>query len=291
MLPPKTHLKRLPAGAACLLALLLAALPSSAATAGRDKWNETLTPRFRIMHQAPELPGWFPEALEKMYANLRRDVELFESWIVLQDRLNVFIYRDKASYLAAPSKPPPWSEANAQYEAQAVSTYMRGDHYKIMSIIAHECAHLALHGYWASYGSEPPRWLDEGFAELLRGSASSQSDPRWTRSFSPVFSIRWFILSSPKDAPSAKVRGWYDQAYSVVAFLYRRHSGVRFKKFCAALRESVPVEDALRSAYGYATLDEFETAWASWAQHKRGLGFGNRVRLNDVEPTDVLPTP
>ncbi|MFA6316926.1 MAG: hypothetical protein WC943_05860 [Elusimicrobiota bacterium] len=278
-----------PAQTTFLLALLLAALPALAKE--RTEWHETLTPHFRIMHQAQGMPDWLPGALEKLHANLRRDVKLFESWIVLQDRLDIFIYRDKASYLAAPFKPPAWSEANARYEAKAVATYLHEDRYKTMSLIAHECAHLALHGYWASYASAPPTWLDEGFAELLRGSATSQSDPRWTKSFSPVFKVRWFVGSSPKDAPSDKVAAWYAQAYSMTAFLYRRHSSVRFKKFCASLREGEPLENALQSAYGYGSLEEFESAWASWAKRKRGLGFGNKVRPSAVKPAGVPPTP
>ena len=57
---------------------------------------------------------------------------------------------------------------------------------------------------------------------------------------------------------------WYVQAYSMVNFLYREHSRMKFKNFCRELRNGLPVNKAVWKVYRFRTLEDLQTAWLKW---------------------------
>jgi hypothetical protein len=79
------------------------------------------------------------------------------------------------------------------------------------------------------------------------------------------------------------VSQWYVQAYAITYFLLRNHSKLQFKSFCAGLREGKTTEQALRSAYHYQRLKDFEQKWLRWLAdpgHRRRVALLTDKDLN-----------
>lgn len=244
------------------LLLLLASLACAA-----NQWHTTKTPHFEVMHEAAFMPPGFMVSLEKIHSRLRMDLSMFSPWMA-KEKIKLYLYKDRASYLAGEFRPPQWSDGLALFELKAVALPDRPDRKQLAGTAAHEITHLLFESYWKETKKEAPVWLDEGLAML------EEDDPRQPsgRFLALVYNDqeiidmeRFFEITPTKDLQSDKSADrWYSQAYGITRFLYRGHSKLQFKSLCAHIRDGKTPQQALWLTYRYPTLPKFQLAYQKW---------------------------
>jgi hypothetical protein len=200
----------------------------------------------------------------------------------LSGRTAVYLYQDQRAYAEGQFHPPPWSNGVAIYDQKAVAIPMMKTTAQMLHVLAHENTHLIFVNYFREgHRADPPHWVNEGLAMLEEADSPDkpQTSP-WYQSMVMMDSRRWFPLeqffriSPTKDLRNDQklVEIFYVQAYSVTNFLVRQHTQMQFKSFCDRLRDGAGVPDALRLAYRYRSIDDFERAWRKWLalpEHRR----------------------
>lgn len=242
-----------------------------------EGWRLTRTPHFVVRHQARTLPKGLPLSLEKIHSHLKMDLAAFAPWMS-KERVNLYLYANRESYLAGEFDPPGWSNGITFYDRRIVAVYDQSDNRsKLLEVTAHEMAHLFFEGYFGEKGLKPPQWLNEGLAMLEesrdRREAASSLWYQASRNLLDrgVLPMQDFLEVQPRpgDKNREAVSLWYVQAYSAVYYLCRVKSRVQFQLFAAKLREGRSVEQALRSAYGFPSLSRFEREWKKWLAELR----------------------
>ena len=244
----------------------------SPAIADAIKWNENVSPHFVIKHEASFTPSGLTLQLEKLHNRLRLDLAMFAPWMA-KERIDLFLYEKRKTYLRGEFHPPGWSNGIAQYEDKLIATFEEQGVEKLYEVIAHEMTHLLFEGYWGEEKRRPPTWLNEGLAMLEeKGDKTEGKRSEWYRAMSMFYTQRPyafhdFLLMNPSrdlGADQDKVTLWYVQAYSLVYFLYRRHSRLQFFNFCRMLRDGTPAQKAFGSIYRYRSTVALEKAWRAW---------------------------
>jgi hypothetical protein len=254
-----------------ILALAVALTPA-ASPAAAVQWNETVSPHFVVKHEAPFTPSGMTLQLEKMHNRLRIDLAMFAPWMA-KERVRLYLYKGQKSYLGGEFDPPGWSNGIAQYEEKLIATFESQGKEKLNEVIAHEMTHLLFEGYWGEANKRPPAWLNEGLAMLEeRGDKTDGPRSEWYRAMSMFFTrkpyaFQDFLQMNPgRDlgGNQDKVTLWYVQAYSLVFFLYRKHSRLQFFNFCRMIRDGSTLQDAFGKIYRVRSVKSLEKAWRAW---------------------------
>jgi hypothetical protein len=265
-------------------------------------WHDALTPHFQIKHEEPFMPPGFTIGLEKIHSRLRLDLAMFSPWMS-KERLKLFVYATKDSYVRSEFQPPDWSNGIAMYSQRTVLVYEQAKKEKLLQIIAHETTHLLFEGYWGEVGKQPPQWLNEGLAMLEETDAEHPERGDWFGAMvnmEKVMPLQELFKLTPTQDLAQKgdkeaVDVFYTESYALVYFLFRTHTKLQFKSFVAELRDGSPVEAALWKTYRYHSLAEFDKAWRSWLkdpslQHKlkqqpasASFDFEERQRYGDIK--------
>ncbi len=258
---------------AWILAAALAAQASAQSSSQRGwEWRETLTPHFRILHQSTWLPPGLTMGLERIDFRLRMDLGMFSNWSG-KGRANVYLYKDIPSYVSGEFSPPPWSNGVAIYDKNAVAIPAMKETTQLLRVLAHENTHLIFVKYFREGHRDPPSWVNEGLAMLEEADSPDKPETSaWFQNMVAMSSKSWFpmeqffALNPTKDLHDDKtlVANFYVQAYSVTNFLVRKHSHLQFKEFCDQLRDGKTAADALRLAYHFRDVNDFERRWRSW---------------------------
>lgn len=252
--------------------LLGASLPASMA---QWAWHQTLSPHFIVEHESTWMPPGFITNIEKMHGRLRMDLAIFSPGMA-DERLQLYLYEKRQSYISGEFKPPNWSNGIAMYQMKTIALFDQPNRRKLLEILAHETTHLLFEGYWGESHKSPPSWLNEGLAMMEESqSLAAPEASGWYRSMAylPRASLLplgdFFKIKPSEDLQNDKngqVGVWYVQAYSIVSFLYRQHSRIQFKDFCSRLRDGKDLQDTLWIVYRYRRFSDFEKAWLNWFQ-------------------------
>ncbi|MFH1723147.1 MAG: hypothetical protein ABII00_00855 [Elusimicrobiota bacterium] len=264
-------LPRRAAGALAASALLLGAVRGPALAGVRD-WNETLSPHFVVLHESAFAPSGVVLDLEKLHNRLRLDLSMFAPWMA-KERVKIYLYKTRESYLHGKFQPPSWSTGIAVQEEKLIATFEFPSREEFLDVIGHELTHLLFEGYWAEVKKTPPVWLNEGLSMIEESPDRSRPEKsRWYQAMAfltdrTVIPLSRYVRMNPgRDLGSNKdaVTLWYVQAYSLVHFLYRRHTRLQFFNFCGLLRDGTRLERALWKVYRYQSLERLEAAWKRW---------------------------
>lgn len=278
------------------LLVVTLALSAAAARAGGWDWRETLTPHFRVLHQSAWLPPGLTIGIEHINFRLRMDLGVFSN-LSGRDRANIYLYRDMDSYVHGEFSPPPWSNGVAVYDKNAVAIPAMQETASMLRVLAHENTHLIFVKYFREAHRDPPSWVNEGLAMLEEADSPEHPETsQWYQNMVAMDPRSWFPMETffrinpTKDLQDNKeeVAKFYVQAYSITHFLVRKHSHLQFKSFCDRLRDGQSVEDALRLAYQYRSLGDFENRWRLWLKdpiHKRRVAS---LKPNQVQSDGVV---
>lgn len=140
-----------------------------------------------------------------------------------------------------------------------------GDLAALRRTFRHELAHLALSH---ATGDRAPRWLHEGYAQLVAGDWDWQEAWRLRVSlFREDELLRSLSLDFPAREPDA--RAAYLLSYTAVHELLRTGGEGALASFFAALREGRDVDAALRKVY-HLTEAQFEERWRKSVKGRYG---------------------
>ena len=255
-----------------LICLVLALAPSSRAG---WSWHKSLSPHFAIHHEAAFLPDGYMMSLERLHGRLRLDLGMFSPWMG-KERLKLYLYRNRRSYLTGEFKPPSWSNGISLYDKRTVVVHDQVDRAKLLEVTAHETTHILFESYWGEAGKTAPGWLNEGLAMVQEGDPEHPERSDWFGAMATLLETGYLgfddfmSLDSADDFKNDKsrVQTWYVQAYSLSYFLLRKHSRFQFKNLCAALRDGKPVQEAFWLVYRYKNTAQLEKAWVEWLMRR-----------------------
>ncbi len=254
---------------AVLAAFLSLAAPARAAE--ESAWRQTLSPHFEVSHEGNWLPPAFLINVERIHSRLRLDLAMFSPWMA-KERIKLYLYAGPDSYARGSFHPPAWSNGLAMYETRTVIVYDQPSRKKLLEILGHETTHLLFESYWGEVGKRPPAWLNEGLAMLEEAdSAEHPERSDWYQMMTDLpgqqlYSIEQLARITPAEelTDKAKVTTWYTESYSIVHFLFRKHSKLQFKTFVSDLRDGKSLQQALWLVYRYRSVDDFQKAWLAW---------------------------
>jgi len=284
--------------------LLLLGLGAPASAVRERDWHETLSPQLHILHQAAFLPRSFLMDVGRTHSRLKLDLSMFSPWMS-KDRIKVYLYADRESYLRGEFHPPAWSNGIAYFDRRSIATFVQEGGRRTTDVISHEMTHVLFESYWAEVGKPPPVWLNEGLAMLEEARDPSRpEDSDWYQSMALLSGralpmARFVAIKPVEDAEGLKmdkddVTLWYVQAYSTIHFLYRRHTRLQFFQLVKGLRDGKTLTEMLWQVYRYRTLDDFETAWRVWlkmpaVQDRFAAGPGRRAGSASPDPVSGRP--
>ncbi len=130
----------------------------------------------------------------------------------------------------------------------------------------HELAHLALD---RATGGRAPRWLHEGYAQIVSGSwdASQAWRLRWALFRAEGSVLERLTLRFPEDEQEAQIA--YLLSYTAVNELVRRGGSRALGSFFRRLGEGATMDQALRTTYGM-TAAQFEERWREGVKGRYG---------------------
>ncbi len=247
-----------------MMPLALAAGLSLCAPAARaqdipeNNWPTSMTVHFIMHHQSVRLPPGFLLNMEGIHREITREL-----WFIADgmqsEKIDFYLYPDRASYLAGSFHPPSWSAGRSESRGypRPKKVFVTYDGAR-KELIKHELTHLFFAAYWKRPDmAPPPIWLNEGLAVTMEGKHTPVVRP---------IPMRDFLNTAPQtDDPASRVNDWYAQAGSVTNFLRKSRPSYHFKGLLEALRDGEPLVDALRHAYGFHSIEDFEKAWKSYA--------------------------
>lgn len=242
--------------------LLFFALSNAAAAALiEDSWPSAISVHYQIHSPRPGLPAGFSSRMERLHKHLSRELRGLNRWMDTE-RIVVYLYPDRRSYIQGSFRPPPWSGGAAITAGPSQPKRLALIAGSSDMVIAHELTHLFMDSFFAERGRRrAPRWLNEGLATMVENDVAG----RRAGALPKTILMEEFLRQSPqKDDAAARVGLWYRQAESVVRFL-KQGPSFKFDSFCRALRDDAGIERALFQVYAYPDIRSFEKAWLAWA--------------------------
>lgn len=236
----------------------------AAAAIPEDSWPSAISIHYQIHSPRPGLPAGFSSRMERLHRRLSRELRRLNRWMETE-RIIVYLYPDRPSYVQGSFRPPPWSAGAAitagPSQPKRLALIAGADE----ATIAHELTHLFMGSFFAERGRRrAPRWLNEGLASMIENDASGRKSGALAKSIP----MDEFLRQSPqKDDAAARVGLWYRQAESIVRFL-KQGPAFKFDSFCRALRDDAGLERALFQVYAYPNVGSFEKAWLDWTSRQ-----------------------
>lgn len=277
----------------CLLLSFTYSLSFTHTSFGID-WKEAGGEHFMVYFTKDE--KFAKRALNKAEVYYRRiATELgyprYSDFWLWDDRVKIYIYPDKPSFLKA-TEQPEWSEGMADYVEKSIASYAWSKNF-LDSILPHETAHLIFRDF-VGFEGEVPLWLDEGVAQwaeeikrenmkkmvrelykedkLLLVEDLTKMDVRRFKEKNRVYIKATRLREGGQGvlflSIDQLVSTFYLQAVSLIGFLIERYGSDRFAHFCRQLRDGKSLEEALRFAYPnhVRTLADLEDNWREYLE-------------------------
>ncbi len=263
-------------------------------TAWAQSWQELKGKHF-IVHYAQDkrdAQGILNKA-NNYYGSIAREIGYprYSDFWTWNNRVKVYIYPDHASYLKATGRPE-WSHGMANYAEKVIISYRWGEGFAD-TILPHEIAHLVFRDF-VGFKSDIPLWLDEGVSQWAETKNREARKQEVLKDFAkgelislgdllamnlPAISkyenvqIRAGVGKGGKSGvlflnPTAAVRVYYLESFSLVGFMIERYGSLKFADFCRQLRDGHSVEEAIRRAYSpqMKNLNDLETNWIKYLE-------------------------
>jgi len=235
--------------------------------AGESGWNTRWTSHFLIHQENSRSAKGVGAEMEKIFRGLRKELWSLSSWMDTE-KVEVYLYKDRKSYLEGRFKPPEWS-GGMVYKSGRRGAQWSLAVYEPFSpkTVAHELTHLYFASFFKRVPGRLPLWLNEGLAVMMVEETAGRVKPSYRGPpVDKAIPAEVFLkLKKIPNSDSGSVQDFYSQAHSVVRFLKKGNSPFKFEKFCRQLRDGEQVERALFSAYGFGSMEKFEKAWKKWA--------------------------
>lgn len=208
-----------------------------------------------------------PESAERTATTLSAEVDgVVEELMALTGleraptRIQAYLAPTRDSFSTIqPGDPPQWAAGTAYPERSLLFVCLETHGQKSpRQVFVHEVTHVVLH--WSYGETEPPRWLEEGLAQVVASEFDLQTQVVLSRAalgggLIPLSSLvdRW-----PRQAGRARLA--YAQSRDFVLFVRHRHGDEALAEMVERLADGEGVEEAMLAATG-TPVDELEKRW------------------------------
>lgn len=191
----------------------------------------------------------------------------FWTW---NNRVKIFIYPDRTSFLAATNQPA-WSAGLANYKDKTIVSYVWSQGFT-NSLLPHETAHLVFRDY-VGFEGEVPLWLDEGVAQWMEPKKRQKAKEaiRDLIDQGGFMSLEGLLAMDIREVGNEQwVPSYYIEAVSLVGFLISEYGSENFIDFCRQLRDGKSFQEALKFSYptSIRSIQELEEKWQSYIKRK-----------------------
>ena len=244
------------------IALLAASLAPSRAVAGDLPTDWTPYESDHAVVYAPDRASRTASTLSREVDDVVEELMLLTGLEQAPARIQAYIAPTRDSFSSIqPGSPPEWAAGTAYPERSLLFVCLETHGQKSpRQVFVHEVSHVVLH--WSYGDTEPPRWLEEGLAQVIAGEFDLQTQVLLSRAalgggLIPLSSLvdRW-----PRQPARARVA--YAQSRDFVLFVRHRHGDEALAELVTRMAAGEGVEDALLAATG-TPLDELEVRWRS----------------------------
>jgi len=207
-----------------------------------------------------------------------------ESGLAPEDLIDMYIYSSAEDLRDAVLFEPGWTGGLAYPEHNILIIGIGDDQLDWgKTTEAHELTHVLVGHLTFSCLSSVPTWLNEGIAVYNEGEFDQGSTTTLQRGIDDgtLFSVRALGGSFSEHPDRASLA--YAQSYSLVNYLINTYNTNDLLQLFHNLRDGIPIDEALRQAYGFG-VDELDDLWRASV---------NAAPRNEqaVEPiTTLIPT-
>ncbi len=266
--PDRDHpwtVRLLPSGTiplATLLAAALAAVPGPRISAGElpADW-EAASSEHVTVHAPPSQARAARQLAREADDHLLRLVDI-TGLDEPRGHIDAYLAPDRASFSSIqPGEPPAWAAGTAYPSRGLIFVLMNSPGEKTArQVFVHEMAHVVLH--WSFGDAEPPRWLEEGIAQVAAGELSLSTHATLTRAAATgqLLPLSSLTRGFPHHAAGARVA--YAQSRDLILYLRARYGEAVIGAVVSAMAAGAPAEEAIEASTG-TPFDELEAAWLS----------------------------
>ena len=185
----------------------------------------------------------------------------YDFWL-WENRAKIYIYDNADAYRQATGQPD-WSSGCAYARDKIIHTFPYAQGF-FDSVLPHELGHIVFREFVGFDNSSIPIWLDEGVASYQEKARYFSSRMVLKQAISQgkfmnIAALNSFDLHACTD--HAQVALFYNESVNLVSYLIKEFGQDSFVVFCQHLRDKRNFDEALRSAYPYANIDELSRAW------------------------------
>lgn len=245
-----------------LLALAASLLHAPAAPAGDlpDDWTPYES-EYVTVH-APQRAARTGAALSQKADAVVVELMALTGMQEAPDRIHAYIAPTRDSFASIqPREPPSWAAGTAYPDRNllfvTLATHGGKSPYQVF---VHELAHVVLH--WSYREVEPPRWLEEGLAQVVAQEFDLQTQAILSRAALGGGLMSFQSLDRKWPHEPARARVAYAESRDFVLFVRHRHGDQALADLVRALAAGTATEQAILNSTGF-TLAELERQWSS----------------------------
>jgi len=177
-------------------------------------------------------------------------------------RIHAWIARTDEQFRSIqPREPPTWAAGTAWPERNLLFVSLDSHGQKTpRQVFVHELAHVVLH--WSYGEEEPPRWLEEGLAQVVAGELDLQTQAILSRAALGSGLIPLSSLTTGWPAEPGRARVAYAQSRDLVLFLRARHGDAVLGEIVRGMASGLDADQAIVASTG-VPMEELEAAWSS----------------------------
>jgi len=265
-----------------LLAFLVLWLGVVAAPARAQSWTATPRDAVVLRERPPAVPeGW--ERVSATYLEVYGEPDTMpvllelsrhgsKSLPILAQKLGVAIGgtihvvvapTQKQFFALQPGRAPEWADGTAYPALGQIflrRPAIRGPQRPLTNVLDHELVHILLGRAFAP--QVPPRWLQEGFAQVFSGEYGPDTTREIARGAAGggLFSLEALTSGFPDDPHRAQLA--YAESADFVSWLEQQYGPEALRTVVARTRQGEDVHAALYDATGLF-LDDLDKAWST----------------------------
>jgi len=242
------------------------------------EWKQKKGAHFIVKYASGIPYGWVARLLsyaENYYSKIAYQIGYtrYTDFWIWDKRAEIIVYPDRRSFSKATGQPI-WSRGGAIRDGifrngRLIVTFWQENGF-LEGVLPHEIAHLILHDFIGD-SRKIPVWLDEGLAQLQEKDKVRLADMIICNSIkhgNGYIPFQRFINADFRytGMPKEKIRLFYAQSLSVVAFLIRHYGVNSFGILCRCLRDGADFSIALRKAYPtiFKNIFSLEKQWIKY---------------------------
>jgi hypothetical protein len=245
----------------------------------RHDWETVSSGNIRL-HWYDKDESFAQTMLDAGLEGLRRNEE--QAGLTTDSPVDIYVYPNYNDMQDAILYEPSWTGGMAFPEHNIVIMGISGsDSAWDRNTVIHELTHVLVGHFTFSCIGTVPTWLNEGLAMFSEGELDSNMRSQLDQAIQsntliPVRSMNGGFSELPDKANLS-----YSESYSITKFLIDTYGQEKMTDLLVALRDAMPVDDALLEVYGFDT-DGLEDGWRQ--------SIGAVPRAVSAQPT-AMPTP